>query len=71
MEFFNVAQRPEFKAVKEDLVGRMEQWMRETDDFMLRGETPEPHAEEGFLDWNPTDTIASGKRQDTVILTPE
>jgi N-sulfoglucosamine sulfohydrolase len=71
MEFLNVAERPEHAGVKADLVGRMAQWMRDTDDFMLRGEVPQPHAEEGFLGWNPIDTIGSGKRQDTPIATPE
>ena len=71
MEFFNLAQRPEFASVREELAGRMEQWMRETDDFMLRGEIPQPHAEDGFLGWNPIDTIGSGKRQEQRIPTPE
>jgi hypothetical protein len=71
MELFNLAQRPEFADVKDELVSRMERWMRETDDFLLRDEEPQPHAPPGFLGWHPIDTIESGKRQAPRIPTPE
>ena len=71
MEFFNLAQRPELGAVKDGLVSRMARWMRETDDFLLRGEEPQPHAPPGFLGWQPIDTIESAKRWAPRIPTPE
>jgi hypothetical protein len=49
-EWINLAERPEYRGVKEDLAARLEQWMRETDDFLQRGEVPEPPEAPG---WGP------------------
>lgn len=39
-EFVNVAGRPEFRQVQADLKSRLEEWMKSTDDFVLRDEVP-------------------------------
>ena len=38
----NLAGRAEYAAVQADLAGRLERWMRETDDPLLRGYVPKP-----------------------------
>jgi arylsulfatase A-like enzyme len=49
-EFVNVVDRPEYRHVRADLRRRLEQWMKATDDFALRGEKPERPEEPG---WGP------------------
>jgi len=49
-EWINLAGRPEYREVKDGLAARLEQWMRETDDFLLRGEVPAPPEPSG---WGP------------------
>ncbi|NLF39856.1 sulfatase [bacterium] len=39
-EFVNIAGRPEFRAIQHDLDERLSQWMRDTDDFVLRDDVP-------------------------------
>ncbi len=51
LEFINVAERPEFRHVLADLSGRLDQWMRETDDFVLRDEVPQRREKPGWGKW--------------------
>ncbi len=44
-EFVNLAGRPEWQDVRRELRRRLVRWMRETDDFALRGEVPSRRAE--------------------------
>lgn len=49
-EFCNVAEHPEYEAVRADLEQRLLAWMRETGDHVLRGEVPRRPHEPG---WGP------------------
>ncbi len=42
----DVADRPEYAEVKKKLAEMCDKWMKETDDFVLRGEQPSPHREQ-------------------------
>jgi arylsulfatase A-like enzyme len=45
LEFVDLARRPEYADVRRDLRARLIEWMRRTDDFVLRGEVPQRPAE--------------------------
>ena len=47
----NLAGRAEYAAVQADLAGRLERWMRETDDPLLRGYVPRPPGARVNLKW--------------------
>jgi len=47
----NLAANPQYATIKADLIAKLEQWMRQTDDHVLRGETPERPEEPGW-DWS-------------------
>ncbi|MBN2132789.1 MAG: sulfatase [Sedimentisphaerales bacterium] len=47
-EFIDLANRSEYRHVKDDLKARLETWMRETGDFMPDGPPPEAWREPGF-----------------------
>ena len=47
----NLAGRAEYAAVQADLAGRLERWMRETDDPLLRGYMPRPAGARVNLKW--------------------
>ena len=47
----NLAGRAESAAVQADLAGRLERWMRETDDPLLRGTVPRPQGARVNLKW--------------------
>jgi hypothetical protein len=47
----NLAGRAEYAAVQADLAGRLERWMRETDDPLLRGTVPKPQGARVNLKW--------------------
>jgi len=47
----NLAGRAEYAAVQADLAGRLERWMRETDDPLLRGYVPKPQGARVNLKW--------------------
>ncbi|MBI5723204.1 MAG: sulfatase [Planctomycetes bacterium] len=49
-EFVNVAARPEFRQVKADLSRKLDEWMKSTDDFVLRGDVPKRYEQPG---WGP------------------
>ncbi|MFW5844905.1 MAG: sulfatase [Planctomycetota bacterium] len=51
MELVNLARRPEYAPVLEDLRGRLQDWMQRSDDFLLRGEVPTPPQPVGWGDW--------------------
>ncbi len=51
LEFVDVAGRPEYATIKNDLAARLEQWMVDTDDFVLKGTVPERYEEPGWGDW--------------------
>ncbi len=51
-EFVNVAERPEFRHVRADLDARLTQWMEQTDDFILRQETPQRYEAPGWGPWD-------------------
>jgi len=51
LEFVDVADRPEYRQVKARLAARLEDWMKETDDFALRGKVPRRPQEPG---WGPS-----------------
>jgi N-sulfoglucosamine sulfohydrolase len=42
----NLAGEPDLADVRRELAGRLEAWMRETDDPLLRGDVPAPHGAE-------------------------
>jgi hypothetical protein len=42
----DVANRPEYAAVKKQLSDMCDTWMEKTDDFVLKGEQPQPHREQ-------------------------
>lgn len=50
LECIDVAQRPEYRAVKADLKARLEQWMTDTKDFALTGEPPQRYEDPGWGD---------------------
>ena len=52
MEQRNVADRPEYAAIKKRLRGMLQGWMESTDDFVLRGEVPERYEEPGWGSWS-------------------
>jgi hypothetical protein len=47
-ELQNLAGDPAYSEIKADLAGRLNRWMTETDDHVLRGEVPERPDEPGF-----------------------
>jgi len=47
-EFINLAERSEYKKIKEELKTKLFNWMKETNDFVLKGIVPKPHGEKGF-----------------------
>ena len=47
----NLAGRAEYAGVQTDLAGRLERWMRETDDPLLRGHVPKPQGARVNLKW--------------------
>jgi len=47
----NLASRAEYAVVQADLAGRLERWMRETDDPLLRGYVPRPQGARVNLKW--------------------
>lgn len=51
LEFTNIADRPEFRHVRKHLRARLDGWMKETDDFVLRGKTPQRYEAPGWGPW--------------------
>lgn len=49
-EWINLAHRPEYQSIRSDLASRLNRWMIETDDFLLRGQVPAPPEPPG---WGP------------------
>ncbi len=50
-EFVNVADRPEYRRIKETLAGRLQKWMEDTEDFVLTGDVPKRPQEPGWGAW--------------------
>lgn len=66
LEHFDVAQRPEFSRIKAELADQLHRWMVETDDFLLRNETPARYETPGWGPWNSmpgdeAEAIAAGR----------
>ncbi len=52
LEEHNLADRPEYQAVKADLAAKLEQWMDDTGDFAHKGITPERPEDPGWGPWD-------------------
>lgn len=50
-EFIDVAERPEFRKIRTDLSATLEDWMRSTDDFVLRQDVPTRRERPGWGPW--------------------
>jgi hypothetical protein len=50
LEFVDVAQRPEYRHVRQCLAGQLERWMADTNDFALGGTPPRRYEEPGWGD---------------------
>ncbi|MFW6286426.1 MAG: sulfatase [Candidatus Sumerlaeota bacterium] len=50
-EFINVQGRPEYREIEKDLHARLQQWMEETDDHVLRTEVPQRREAPGWGPW--------------------
>jgi arylsulfatase A-like enzyme len=51
LEAIDVAERPEYAAIRRDLDARLLAWMRDTGDFALRDEMPRRYETPGWGDW--------------------
>lgn len=47
-EWVNLAGRPEYRTIREDLSARLNRWMEDTGDFLLRDNVPSPPKPEGL-----------------------
>lgn len=50
-EMFDVSSKPEYQKIKDELKESLLQWMRETDDHVLKGEIPKRYEEAGWGEW--------------------
>ena len=51
LELINIVDRPEFREVRRTLAARLDRWLEETDDFVLRKEVPRRYEPPGFGPW--------------------
>jgi len=50
-EFINLADHPEYASIKNDLIAKLYEWMKTTNDHVLRNEVPTPPDKPGWGPW--------------------